>query len=180
MRAPKSTSRSTSRFTQADPATPLQQRANGHDVAGQLHGNQAFKAQRLARRRTPIVQRKEKRGGRRLGNAPSFLSPEGLKVHTQVKGMIERIGLSGPVLVLAVGILAATSTPEELLATQAAGAASGGGAPLGAEAEAIAGLRKIGNGQLDRVIGGHLAQNMETLSNEERLYWEGVRRAFGL
>ena len=45
---------------------------------------------------------------------------------------------------------------------------------------AIAGLRKIGNGQLNRVIGGHLAQNSDTLSNEERVYWEGVRRAFGL
>ncbi|MGK0362434.1 MAG: hypothetical protein ACI9U2_004755 [Bradymonadia bacterium] len=179
MHAPKSPFRSLSRFTQSAQDAPIQRRANGHDVARQLHSNPAFKPQMIARQGTPAVQRKEKRG-RRLGGAPSFLSPEGLQVHGQVKGMIERIELSGPAMVLAAAILAATSTPEELLATQAAGAASGGGAPLGAEAEAISGLRKIGNGQLNRVIGGHLAMNSDTLSNEERLYWEGVRRAFGL
>ena len=179
MRAPKSPSHSSSQLTQSTHDAPVQRRANGHDVAGQLHSNAAFKAQMLARRGPPAVQRKERRA-RRLGGAPGFLSPEGQQVHGQVKGMIERIELSGPVMALATAILAATSTPEELLATQAAGAASGGGAPLGAEAEAISALRKIGNGQLNRVIGGHLAQNSDTLSNEERLYWAGVRRAFGL
>lgn len=37
-----------------------------------------------------------------------------------------------------------------------------------------------GGAAMKRVIGGHLAQKMDELSNEERLYWRGVMRNFGL
>lgn len=148
--------------------------ANGVDVQRQLSQNAAFKAQMLQLRG---VQRKP-RGKPKLGAAPGFLSPEGLKVHAQVTGMIERIDLSGPLLAAAAAILAATSSPEELAATQGASVAAGGGMPLGTEAEAIKALRTVGNSQLKRVIGVHLT-DLE-LADDERLYWEGVMRAFGL
>lgn len=150
------------------------QRANRVDVGRQLERNAAFKAQMVQRR---ALQRKKRRKPT-LGIAPPFLSDAGKTVHAQVTGMIERIDLSGPVLAAAAVILAATSSPEELAATQGASVAAGGGTPLGTEAEAIAALRTVGNQQLKRVIGGHLT-DLE-LSNEERLYWQGMMRAFGL
>lgn len=128
------------------------------------------------------VQRRPGAKGKPNFTPPSFLSKDGLKLHGQVVAMIKSGKLLGPVLITATAILAATSSVEELAATQAGPIAAGGGTPLSSEAEALSSIKGIVTGRVRQAINLHIVHCDDSVdcSDRERRYWHDVKTGFGL
>lgn len=128
------------------------------------------------------VQRRPRGKGKPNFNPPSFLNKDGLKLHGQIVGMIKSGNLLGPVLIAATAILAATSSFEDLAASQAGSIAAGGGTPLSTEAEALLSVKGIVNGAIRKRINLRIVFCDDGVDCDPREagYWRDVKRGFGL
>lgn len=109
---------------------------------------------------------------------PPFLGKASQKTFNTVKRQLTSGKRLGPAIIAGAVILAAMSSPDDFIATQAPGVIAGGGAPYSSEAEALTQLAPIVRSRICDTINLFLVEHDNALSAEEQQYWQAVRARF--